>query len=704
MRQILTIGGYLVEVDGSDLTFRDANGQVLFEQGLAGATEIHLPNGETLPLEALTERMSPEGLAEFQTAAGSEPPAGQEIDDGSGNFAAFDPLDGLGGLDAVGGLDPTQLQYGLIEREAEVYRSDEEHDHDASSLIPMPQPLPPHVVATDGHIDFNITNTSGQQNPFGDLTVGDYLSTGGGPQDSIPVDPSMVNGVDNRNLTMAEAAEVKVSFVSEYAGCHSLVGFYTYDDAGNVIPGSLQFLWLDGSQVTEGTPGSALAQDFLGNTQPQSVSLGTLDAGTHFGFFIVADNPASNTNHNIINSVAGISAGSDDYASDLAAINAATTFAVDADGNGQVLVNGQPLSGGIFFTHDPTLNNDGIDSDIEHAISGVTTVQDGQLYVGFEDLMSSNPWFDSDYNDLVISVDMGPYNLTRITQNTIQPTVDFTDQDGTDLTQVVIATSGFTAEDSLQYLNDARFSVTSQTIGNDVILTITALAGSESLQAFEDYVNAIYFATSGMTEGDRHISYQVTDTDGLSSNVADIDVAVTVTTNPIMVTNESGDDHAVLLSTHHAGEYNGEDQDVSWANDDHDQQHTDHGGDNGDHVSAISLSEVLNGDDDGNNLDFSDHNGDRHAGHEPDHNDGHVADYAAGDATATDQATDYGSDTGTDTGVDAGDSAGTDAGIDMGADAGAGIDFETGVSAFPVDDGMLQAIADINNLMAQTVI
>src|SRR5690606_2344622 len=43
-------------------------------------------------------------------------------------FSPFAPQPGLGGLNAVGGLQATQLQYGLIEREFEVFETAEEED------------------------------------------------------------------------------------------------------------------------------------------------------------------------------------------------------------------------------------------------------------------------------------------------------------------------------------------------------------------------------------------------------------------------------------------------------------------------------------------------------------------------------------------------------------------------------------------------
>lgn len=384
----------------------------------------------------------------------------------------------------------------------------------------------PVVTATDGSVAISITQVSGEQNPLGSQKVGDYLSSGG--VDGKAVDPAMVNGVDSKNLTMAEAADVKVGFVSEGAGYRSMVGFYTFDADGKINPGSVQFLWLDTSQNTQNTPGGALTKDFLGNTQPLEVSLGQLPADTKFGFFIVADGASSGANQQLMSDLSGITKNGDNYSADLAVINQKTTFQTDANGNGTILVNGQPLSGNIYFTHDKSLNTDRTGNDMEHTLSGVTASKDGKLYIGFEDLAGGG---DRDYDDVVINVDIGQYNINKLSQSVTQPTVSFSDIDTANLTKVAIVTHGFDVTDSLNLPADDRFDVQIGHNGNDLILTVTAKNGAESVADFESFVNHIYFSTSGTVEGNREISYQVTDVEGDVSNVETVSIDVTVSSS-----------------------------------------------------------------------------------------------------------------------------------------------------------------------------
>ena len=44
---------------------------------------------------------------------------------------------------------------------------------------------------------------------------------------------------------------------------------------------------------------------------------------------------------------------------------------------------------------------------------------------------------------MVFSVDLGTYNVNKMTQSSLQPTVDFSDVDSDTLAQAVIHTSGF---------------------------------------------------------------------------------------------------------------------------------------------------------------------------------------------------------------------------------------------------------------------
>jgi hypothetical protein len=572
MAQLVKIGNYLVEIDGTRIVFFDGIGnQKGAAQDMAGAVQIALPDGTAMPVEQFTDLLAGDidALANFQTAAGAPAEANQPAaaDSGGGRFAVFEDRQGIGGLQSVGGLQQTTLAYQTLDDARSDRNSDiegdlaplntilatePEEDEQPTDEVPPPAPvlLAPEVTANGGKVEYHTTVTSGKQDPLGDQKVGDYLTKGG--DEGKTIDPTMVNGVDNRNLTLAQAAEVKIGFVSEGAGYKSMVGVYNFDADGNIVPGSVKLVWLDASQVQQGVVGGALGKDFLGNGQPSEISLGEIAADTRLGFFIVADGASSKDNQALLSSVAS-NAKTDNYGDDLAAINQHLDFSKDANGNGHILVDGKPLSGNIYFTHDKSLNGDRTGNDIEHTLSGVSSHSDGKLYVGFEDLAGGG---DRDFQDVVISVDIGSYNINKLTQTVTQPSVDLNDADSTVLASAVITTDGFKSGDSLNIPTNALFDVTTAHDGNDMTITIVAKAGSATIEDFEDFINHIYFSTSSTDSSDRQISYEVTDTDGQQSNVSTVAIEFSHVTDATAADAiNAGTDDVLHLNVREIGQY-----------------------------------------------------------------------------------------------------------------------------------------------------
>ena len=189
----------------------------------------------------------------------------------------------------------------------------------------------------------------------------------------------------------------------------------------------------------------------------------------------------------------------------MAAIASKLSIKVDANGNGQVFVGNSQMNGDVFFTHNKSLNTDFNGSaDIDHMASGVSSSLPGQLLIGVEDLAGGG---DKDFNDVVFSVDLGTYNVNKMTQSSLQPTVDFSDVDSDTLAQAVIHTSGFQAGDALNVPPSGDFNVTVNQSGADYTITIVGKTGTETLDQYEDFANSIYFSTSSKTEGERHIDY-----------------------------------------------------------------------------------------------------------------------------------------------------------------------------------------------------
>jgi hypothetical protein len=182
------------------------------------------------------------------------------------------------------------------------------------------------------------------------------------------------------------------------------------------------------------------------------------------------------------------------------------------------------MNGETFFTHNKALNTDfNGSSDIDHFASGVNANLPHQLVIGVEDLGGGG---DKDFNDVVFSVDLGTYNVSKLTQGFVQPTVDFSDVDSNTLSQAVIHTSGFQAGDTLNVPPSSAFTVTVDHSSADYTITIVGKTGTETLDQYEDFANSIYFSTTSKTEGERHIDYTVTDSGGLTSTASTADIGL----------------------------------------------------------------------------------------------------------------------------------------------------------------------------------
>ncbi|MEZ5831523.1 MAG: DUF4114 domain-containing protein [Dongiaceae bacterium] len=379
----------------------------------------------------------------------------------------------------------------------------------------------PTVTNTDGSIENHIINTSTAYNPVASSTVGAYLYSNDSAGIKVPAS-NLLNGVDPSNMTLSASTPVTVTFQKEAAGNHNMIGTYQYDDSGNVIAGSVKFVWLDATAGTEGKLGAAMSKDFLGYAQSSTISLGTMPAGTHVGFFAISNGASDSGNKTLLTNAA---AGTGSQADAMAAIASKLSIQVDANGNGHVYVGNSQLNGDVFFTSNKSLNTDfNGSSDIDHFASGVNSSLAHQLLIGVEDLAGGG---DKDFNDVVFSVDLGTYNVNTATQNIVLPTVDFSDVDSTTLSQAVIHTTGFLAGDALNVPSSTDFNVTVNQSGADYTITIVGKTGSETVDQYEDFANSISFSTTSKTEGERHIDYSVTDSGGLSSTVSTADVGVT---------------------------------------------------------------------------------------------------------------------------------------------------------------------------------
>ncbi|MBI2256394.1 MAG: hypothetical protein HYU58_17355, partial [Proteobacteria bacterium] len=90
-------------------------------------SEVTLLGSDGQPVDVVTVLANTDPNLDIATAAG--PGAGDQgtgADNNGGLFTPFDPAAGIGGLNAIGGLDPTALNYNLVQREfPELLENDE---------------------------------------------------------------------------------------------------------------------------------------------------------------------------------------------------------------------------------------------------------------------------------------------------------------------------------------------------------------------------------------------------------------------------------------------------------------------------------------------------------------------------------------------------------------------------------------------------
>jgi VCBS repeat-containing protein len=358
----------------------------------------------------------------------------------------------------------------------------------------------------------HVNQLSATYNPLGNTAVGDYVNLLAGTK--VLNYPTLANGIDPAGIVLAKQANVTATYVETKGGYHSMIGTYVVDASGHIDASSVKFLWLDSTSATKNQIGSPLIKDFLGNSQPLSVSLGSVAAGSHLGTFMISNGANTAANVTAIKGVAGVNVAGDNYAADLALVNAKTSITFDGAGVGHITVNGTTLAGTTLFSTNPTWNGDYATHPVQHFIAGVNSTHDGQLYVGYEDA-----FFDKNYNDNGAKFDIGDYNLSALTAATIQPTVHLTDVDSANLSQAVIDTHGFALGDLLHVPASGAFSTVVTQSGNDYHVVVTANAGTDTVANFEAYLNSVFFSSTSKVEGARTMDYTITDDQHATSSV-----------------------------------------------------------------------------------------------------------------------------------------------------------------------------------------
>ena len=313
----------------------------------------------------------------------------------------------------------------------------------------------PTVTSKDGRLENHIVNTSTAYNPVANATVGAYLYSNDSAGVAKPAS-NLLNGVDASNMTLSAATPVSVTFQKEAAGNHNMVGTYQYDNSGNVIAGSVKFVWLDASAGTEGKLGASMVEGLPG-LLPGQHRLARHHAGRNPCRLLHDLERRQRQRQQDAADQRGGRHRQPDGGDERDRQPAVDQGRRQRQRQGLSSATAQ-MNGDVFFTHNKTLNTDFNGSgDIDHMASGVSSNLPGQLLIGVEDLSGGG---DKDFNDVVFSVDLGTYNVNKMTQSSLQPTVDFSDVDSDTLSQAVIHTSGFQAGDALNVPPSGDFNVT----------------------------------------------------------------------------------------------------------------------------------------------------------------------------------------------------------------------------------------------------
>ena len=302
------------------------------------------------------------------------------------------------------------------------------------------------------------------------------------------VDPEDLTGVDMSDVSLPNEHSVSVTFQGEGAGNQNSLGFYKIDADGNIT--DVEFVWENSS--AQGSGGDLVAGESTVNLD--------LGAGESFGFFIVGD---GNNQNNYSEFGDGHLEFRDGDA--VAGVDSSNPQLVFVRDDGTVI----EVDGSVFHTAgmggQTALNPDGE----QHAVTGLNTVT-GTLMIGFEDLFGGG---DSDFNALMISVDIGAENARELDPAAIAPEIDLAYVDSSELIGAVIEIdSGFQDGDALRVL-DGALEGTNVTVAEQGIDPVTGnyrivLEGADSLDAYETILGTVKFASTedAVAGGTRHIT------------------------------------------------------------------------------------------------------------------------------------------------------------------------------------------------------
>lgn len=374
------------------------------------------------------------------------------------------------------------------------------------------QPQPPHIsVSVENEVSTS-THTVTLEHNFGETRT--WI---GMQPESVPVNPAL-KGIANSELVIGgnytlpagvvdtPMHHVSVTYTGEGAGYNNSLGWCVIAADGTISDVKLAIANIDKTPV--------------GST----VDLGNIPAGTMIDFFVIPNGAFMNAGY------ANLPAGGhfEFWVNGAPGTAGAHLLNANEDPSNIHLFYVAPGStteikfseDGVFFAAHENLNTDNYD----HIIAGIDSSNPDALQLGFEDLKCGG---DLDHNDLLFSVNVCPAEAVVTTKTFCSDlSALVTDPDSSKLSHATVTLNGVTG-DTLD-LGDGYTVVSGNVLHNGVDTGIDfarttdggfTLAGSASLNTYQDVLDSVQLHTSSTTEGLRTASFQVTDETGLNSNV-----------------------------------------------------------------------------------------------------------------------------------------------------------------------------------------
>ena len=549
-----------LNVDGG-LLMISSDGRMIFLEGFVVASTD--PDPVTLSIDGsapvagirvLASALNADGLgASTEVAAVDVPddalllqqaPAAPGAHGGGAGFSPYDPGTIGSGPDAIGPQTPTALSFTAPEIVFESPLDSElgtlgDDIADVDPFIPRDpdDPGDPDVPEEPSNQPPTVSISANISVEFGEITTGGTNFVNAPPLPDLvegkKVPKKDVNGVDSDNLVIGEGGDAAIIFRDEVALFQNSIGVYLIGENGEILDPKLAFFAVEhadpffdenGNQQHAfirpgGGPLSPGDQVLLSELYPDQ----DLSPGTQFGVFLIVDGGRT-----------GQLSGDEDLAFRNKDGDIATVFDSKPP---ELFAGDEPVDINVFHVVDTgspsgasnALNPGGKDQ----AISGIADDGAG-LTIAFEDVRLGKG--DNDFNDTVIDVLPIPGTGSSLPFVNVDVAIDATidDADDTNLIRAVIEVADAAASGDALTLTSS-LDGTGITLVEDGSGGRLVLEGTGSIADYQEALRGLQFGF-GDGEGERQISFQVTDEAG---NVSNTEI---VTLSPTDLTADIGTD------------------------------------------------------------------------------------------------------------------------------------------------------------------